>query len=425
MTDFSFSLQDSELRFNFTEFVPTLIEVERGADSEWVNAQIASQTHLDSEWVLSVANPQVDSDFVQDTIDSDIDFLYEKTLEANDFNDFQTTVRKLRASRYIYAFTASDSVVEESDSFSITCYVPDGAPDGLVVPYNITGVSSDDIDGASLTGSFILNSDSDTITFETTRDANDSETFTLTLDHYHQNVSVNVLIEDNPPEPSGSPTFFPLSGATDPTSSTNLAWRNNNVGYTFVPYEGITTVSTMTFGDGMFYENGTFNDSELLNWDVSQVETINSMFLDAVLFNQPIGNWDTSSVTSTQQVFYGAEIFNQPLNNWNVSNVTDMSGMFREGLAFNQPLNNWNVSNVMNMSSMFNGATNFNQDISGWDTSSVTDMNSMFRNATNLSQDISGWNVDNVTIATNFARDSGLDSDQCPSNTLLGNFFYL
>jgi len=80
---------------------------------------------------------------------------------------------------------------------------------------------------------------------------------------------------------------------------------------------------------------------------------------------------------------------------------------------------------VTNMNAMFNEETNFNQDISSWDVSNVTNMINMFRDATNFSQDISGWNVDNVTLARDFAEGSGLDSDQCPSNALLGNFYYL
>ena len=322
MTDFSFSLQDSELRFNFTEFVPTLIQVERGADSDWVLS--VANPQVDSDWVIRTTQQfgKVDSDFVQDTLDSEIDFLYERTLEATDFNDFQTTVRKLRASRYTYAFMASAPIVDESDSFTITCYVLGGAPDGLVVPYNITGVTSADIGGASLTGFFTLNNDSDTITFNTTRDATDSEIFTLTLDHYHQNVAVNVIIEDNPPDlVSGTQTFFPMSQtATDPTSS---SWRSNNVGYTFTPNVGITTATPMTNAYRMFDNNTTFNDPGVATWDMSNVTNVNQMFNVATNFDQDISGWDVSSVTDMDSMLRNADAFNQDISGWNVDNVTN------------------------------------------------------------------------------------------------------
>ena len=48
-------------------------------------------------------------------------------------------------------------------------------------------------------------------------------------------------------------------------------------------------------------------------------------------------------------MFASARSFNQPLNNWNVSNVEDMESMFNYATSFNQPLDNWNVSNVEEM----------------------------------------------------------------------------
>ena len=73
--------------------------------------------------------------------------------------------------------------------------------------------------------------------------------------------------------------------------------------------------------------------------------------------------------------------FNQPLNDWNVSNVEYMNSMFAGATSFNQPLNNWNVSSLSwhdnevfldfngymasstNMESMFQGAISFNQPL--------------------------------------------------------------
>ena len=54
-------------------------------------------------------------------------------------------------------------------------------------------------------------------------------------------------------------------------------------------------------------------------------------------------------------MFNYAESFNSDISNWNVSNVTDMSGMFEGALSFNQDISSWNVSNVEYMSGMFLG----------------------------------------------------------------------
>jgi surface protein len=54
-----------------------------------------------------------------------------------------------------------------------------------------------------------------------------------------------------------------------------------------------------------------------------------------------------------------------------------MQSMFQNAMAFNQPIGNWNVSKVQNMGQMFYNAWAFNQDLSGWNVSSVTNMNQM------------------------------------------------
>ena len=38
--------------------------------------------------------------------------------------------------------------------------------------------------------------------------------------------------------------------------------------------------------------------------------------------------------------------FNSDISNWDVSNVTTMVEMFKNATSFNQDLSNWDVSNV-------------------------------------------------------------------------------
>jgi hypothetical protein len=56
-----------------------------------------------------------------------------------------------------------------------------------------------------------------------------------------------------------------------------------------------------------------------------------------------------------------AEFFHEELVEWNVSHVTIMSSMFQGATAFNKPIYEWDVGNVGTMKNMFGGATAFNQ----------------------------------------------------------------
>ncbi|RTL12756.1 MAG: BspA family leucine-rich repeat surface protein [Neisseriaceae bacterium] len=62
------------------------------------------------------------------------------------------------------------------------------------------------------------------------------------------------------------------------------------------------------------------------------------------------------------------------LNKWSVSNVTSMERLFMMNQSFNQALNNWDTSKVTNMDGMF-AYTIFNQDISQWSVGNVSSWN--------------------------------------------------
>ena len=65
-------------------------------------------------------------------------------------------------------------------------------------------------------------------------------------------------------------------------------------------------------------------------------------------------------------MFNDADAFNQEIGGWDVSNVNTMKSMFAQNLSFNGDISGWDVSNVMDMESMFYNADGFNQDLSGW-----------------------------------------------------------
>ncbi|AME13247.1 variable surface prolipoprotein [Mycoplasma mycoides subsp. mycoides] len=153
-----------------------------------------------------------------------------------------------------------------------------------------------------------------------------------------------------------------------------------------------------------------FKLKEVLNldkWDVSNVESMNSMFYEATNFNQNISKWNTKNVKSMFYLFAAATKFNQPLNNWNVENVTNMSGMFYDATDFNQDLDKWNVSNVIDMEDMFNNAKSFNGNINNWNVGKVEKLSQMFLYATKFLQDLSEWKIkNNVAKKANIIFDS-------------------
>ncbi len=150
---------------------------------------------------------------------------------------------------------------------------------------------------------------------------------------------------------------------------------------------------------GMFIDASNFNQN-INNWNVGAVENMELMFLEATSFNSPLNNWNVSNVTNMQSMFTSASNFNQPLDNWNVIAVQDMGGMFADATSFNQSINNWNVAAVENMSDMFAGATNFNQPLDNWNVIAVQGMGGMFADATSFNQNINNWNVGAVEEMT-------------------------
>ena len=204
----------------------------------------------------------------------------------------------------------------------------------------------------------------------------------------------------------------------------------------------------------------SLNDSNISQWDTSNLKLMNSMFRLASAFNQPIGSWNVSNVVDFDYMFDGASVFNQSIgswtvskwgdtysikdynvdspplinepqkqgrglatfrnaaafnqniNNWNVSKLTSFEEMFRGATAFNQPLNSWNTANVIDFEEMFRDATAFNQPLNSWNTANVIDMRFMFRSASAFNQPLNNWNTAKVTSMSNmFNGASVFDQD--------------
>ena len=64
-------------------------------------------------------------------------------------------------------------------------------------------------------------------------------------------------------------------------------------------------------------------------------------------------------------MFLGATKFNQPLSSWDVSKVADTKYMFKDAISFNQDLSAWDVTKATQIVQMFDGATSFSQILCG------------------------------------------------------------
>ncbi|UWD35106.1 BspA family leucine-rich repeat surface protein [Mycoplasma cottewii] len=147
------------------------------------------------------------------------------------------------------------------------------------------------------------------------------------------------------------------------------------------------------------FENAGLFDGNLSTWDVSNVKSMKSMFKNTRLFNGDLSSWNVSSLIDASGMFQEAGGFNRPLNSWaeKTRNIENMESMFEKTSNFNHKLNDWNTSKVTNMKAVFKNNENFNADISSWNTSKVTNMESMFEDADKFNVDISNWDVSNVT----------------------------
>lgn len=90
-----------------------------------------------------------------------------------------------------YKLTSSANTVNEGDSVTFVMSTT-GVANGTDLPYIITGIASEDIGGALLSGDFTIANDSASVTFNIASDANTEGAETMTLSSQDQSVSVTI-----------------------------------------------------------------------------------------------------------------------------------------------------------------------------------------------------------------------------------------
>ena len=155
----------------------------------------------------------------------------------------------------------------------------------------------------------------------------------------------------------------------------------------------------------LFDENGYNVDLNVI--DTSKITDISYLF-DSTEFHKFCGDvsqWDVSNVENMDSLFFGCYDFDCDLSLWDVSNVKGMEFMFGGCDNFKgRGLEKWNVSKVKNMEAMFAKCKNLDCDLSHWNVSQVTNMQHMFYRS-NFSNDISSWKIkSNATISKMFLK---------------------
>lgn len=168
--------------------------------------------------------------------------------------------RKIGTGAGTYSLSSDVNPVDEGNSLTITLTTTN-VPASTSIPYTITGVTSADIDGASLTGNFTVGAGSpatDDVVFTITADAltEGTETLTLSLDNGQDSIAVD--INDTSITPTTPDWTTPSQQAFFDAADTNI--NGGSFGAAFGTDVSLTTTGDLiVVGDTNIDEPGKGN----------------------------------------------------------------------------------------------------------------------------------------------------------------------
>lgn len=166
-----------------------------------------------------------------------------------------------------YSLTSTKSSANEGSTFIISL-VTTNVTAGTNIPYTITGVSSADINSASLTGNFVEGT-TNSITYTVTADSatEGTETFALALDNGEASVSVTINDTSTTPVSTYSLTRS-VANVNEGDSFTITLATTNVASGTAVPFT-ITGVSSADIGDQPLTGQFTVGTQDTVTFNVS------------------------------------------------------------------------------------------------------------------------------------------------------------
>ena len=132
-----------------------------------------------------------------------------------------------------------------------------------------------------------------------------------------------------------------------------------------------------TTGKSMFYGCTNFSPIQM-NWNFSNLISMEQMFYGCIHFNPLSIQWDTSSVLNMNSTFYHCSMLNPPSLLLDTSKTTTMISMFEGCTSINVDVRNWDVMQVVDMSRMMYNCPNWRIHLTLWPTGSIhTDFNTL------------------------------------------------
>ncbi len=221
-----------------------------------------------------------------------------------------------------YSLTRSGSgSVNEGGSFTITLTTANVA-NGVTVPYTITGVSSADLNGASLTGQFVVSGGTSTLNVTVTADllTEGSETFVLALNNGTASISIPIA-DTSIADPydkllmhfdgtNGSTTLLDVTGkpVTNPNSTVTIDTGTKKFGTGSAYFNGVDSYGAVSsayatdfqFGTGDFTIEFWYRYSTVASSSVALSHTTTNHNNESFLF------YDFSTTTPTLYLGTGA-----------------------------------------------------------------------------------------------------------------------
>ena len=97
--------------------------------------------------------------------------------------------------------------------------------------------------------------------------------------------------------------------------------------------------------------NDTGGNIDVSSWDTSNVIQSQYTFAFNPNSSPDLTSWDVSSMENIQSMLQGTS-FNSDIKQWNISNVTNANNIFNNALQFNIELDKWNASKICHSSLM-------------------------------------------------------------------------